>query len=162
MRKLKAFSKIDLLVVVGLILVLFGASLTMVGKTIKSINDDNRLKAASTAFDYIQKYHDSNFNIYPLPESVEDTKSYNFVVLSSFDANFLKINLGTKFSNFVSKNEFASDLVYVYKSDGSEAAIVVRKLEEQKDKCNISSKDAPQIIQEYLLRDPSSCYYRIK
>jgi len=162
MKKLKAFSKIDLLVVVGLVLVLFGASLTMVGKTIKKNNDDSRLKAASTVFNYIKKYHDANFNLYPLPESVAGSKDYNFVVLSSPDANFLKINLGTKYSNFISKNEFADDLVYVYKSDGSEGTVVVRKLEEQKDKCNISSADAPQIIQEYLLRDPSSCYYRIK
>ncbi len=162
MRKLKAFTKVDLIVVVGLILVLFGASLTMIGKTLNKSKDEETLKSAATFYSYIQSYHNSNFNLYPV-YSEEDLSavSYRHVTLSRMgaDANFLKINLGPKYTSFIEKLNNPENLVYVYKTDGSEAAVVIRKLTRLTDRCNVSSPDAPEIIKEYLIIDPTACYY---
>ena len=162
MKKLRSFSSLDLIVIIGLVLVLFGASLTMVGKTAQKSADNQRLTDASKVFNSIKSYHDSNFNLYPLPENLDSQSGYSFVVLSSADANFLKINLGSKYSSIVESSKYLDDLVYVYKLDGSEAAIVVRRLDGSADKCNTKNENVPQIIKEYLLRDPSGCYYQAK
>lgn len=162
MRKLKTFSKIDLIVVVGLVLVLFGASLTVLGKTLKKNKDTALLADAAKIFNFVTSYRDNNFGLYPVLKTDDLEYDYNHVELSSADANFLQISLGSKYTSLIEKIDQIEDLVYVYKIDGSEASLVVRKLQASDDKCNTKLPDAPEIIKDYLIKDPSACYYFYK
>ncbi len=160
MRKLKAFSSVDLIVVIGLVLVLFGASLTVLKKNFNKTKDETNLQGAATVTGYLKSYHDSNFKLYPVYDQLPSGVKFAHVDLDTekADGNFLKISLGAKYSTFIDKFKYSSNLVYVYRTDGSEALIVVRKLEDS-TKCNTDSSDVPEIIKEYLLQDPTACYY---
>lgn len=160
MKKFKCFSVVDLTVIIGLILVLSGASLVMFGKVSKSSRDSERIASANTVFDAMQSYYKSNFHSYPIPSGLEATSGYQSVVIGGDNDVFLQIGLGDKVTNLKPESEPNYGFVYVYSNDGQEAAIVVRRLESGTSKCNVNSGALPTIIKDYLTKDPSACYFK--
>jgi len=160
MKKLRAFTSLDLIVVIGLILVLFGASMITYSRTINKQKDTETIALANQIYSLVGDYRRDNFKLFPLPDKVESSLGYLSVTVSSPDANFLRILLGESFSRAVDNNDLADNVVYVVKGDGSEAAVVIRSLKALTDRCNTKESDLEQIIQEYLIRDPSACYFQ--
>lgn len=160
MKKFKCFSVVDLTVIVGLVLVLSGASLVMFGKVSKSSRDSERINSANAVFDAMQSYYKSNFHSYPIPSGLDATSGYQSVIIGSDNDVFLQISLGDKITKLKPESQSNYGFVYVYSNDGQEAAIVVRRLESGTSKCNISGSDLPTIIKDYLTKDPGSCYFK--
>ena len=160
MNKLRCFSAIDLTVVVGLILVLSGAALIMFGRVSKNSRDNQRINNADKIFEAMQSYYDNNFHCYPTADSADrSSQSYQSVQIGEGNDAFLQISFGDVITSLPEEPDGYS-YVYVYSSDGKEAAIVVRQLESEKSKCNTSASDAPQIIKDYLTKDPGACYFK--
>lgn len=160
MKKLKCFSVVDLTVVVGLILVLSGASLVMFGKVSKSQRDTDRINSANAIFDGMQNFYQSNFHTYPTPQVADGSSSYQSVVIGKDDDIFLQIGLGDKITKLKTESQSNYGFVYVYSNDGQQAAIVIRRLESGTGKCNTSSANLPDIIKDYLTKDPGACYFK--
>ncbi|MFH1855319.1 MAG: type II secretion system protein [bacterium] len=160
MKKLRAFTSLDLIVVIGLILVLFGASMITYSRTLNKQRDTETIALANQIYSLVGDYREDNFRLFPLPDKIESSSGYLSVVVSSPDANFLRILLGESFSRAVDDNDLADNVVYLVKGDGSEAAVVIRSLEVLTDRCNTKEPNLDQIIDEYLIRDPSACYFQ--
>lgn len=160
MKKFKAFTLIDLSVVIGLILVLSGASLIMFGKVTKTSNDKLRTDSADQIFNKMQDYYKSNFRSYPVPQSADGTSSYHAVEIGKDNDNFLQISLGDAITKLKKETKPGYGYIYLYSNDASQAAIVVRRLESGKSKCNTNSSNIPEIVKDYLTRDSGACYYR--
>ncbi len=158
MKKLRAFTSLDLVIIIGLTLVLFGASIITYSRTINKQIDTDTIALANQIYSLVGDYRQDNFKLFPLPDRVESSSGYISVVVSSPEANFLRILLGQSFSRAVDDNDLADNVVYLVKGDGSEAAVIIRSLRALTDRCNTKGPDLDQIIEEYLIRDPSACY----
>jgi type II secretory pathway pseudopilin PulG len=160
LKNFKAFTLIDLSVVIGLILVLSGASLIMFGKVTKNSNDKLRIDTADQIYNKMQDYYKSNFRSYPVPQSADGTQSYHSVEIGKDNDNFLQIGLGDAITKLKKETKPGYGYVYLYSNDATQAAIVVRKLESGESKCNTNSGSIPDIVKDYLTRDSGACYFR--
>jgi len=160
LKRLKSFSLVDLSVVIGLILVLAGASLMMFGKVFKNQRDNERISSLNAIYESMQEYYKSNFRTYPLPQSADGSTAYSSVVIGKDNDAFLQVTLGDKVTKLSKETSPDYDYVYIYSNDGQQAAIVLRKLESGRAKCNTDGADIPEIIKDYLTKDPNACYFR--
>jgi len=132
----------------------------MFGKVSKNQRDNERVANADRIFNSLEDYYKTNFKTYPVPLTTDSSLGYRSIIIGKDSDAFLQIALKDEVQKLNKEPDASYGYVYIYSPDGQKAAIVVRKLEAGEQRCNTKSENLPEIIQDYLTKDPKACYYK--
>lgn len=160
----KAFTMIELMVVIAVILILTAFTIYSLGPARAKSRDSRRITDANLIMNAADQYYTSNLRIYPVVGST--------LIEDKYYAKKITVNLLPELNNYLSPipvdpvNDTTHRYVYIYRGDGKKAAVVIDQLESMKNKCNTSGTNIPESVKAYLnnnagLVPPENtpCYY---
>jgi len=170
LKKFGAFTLVELLVVVSVILVLSTfVALNLIGAKTKA-RDEKRINDANIISSALDQYALDNNRLYPTPGMSPTppgtTPAFTFV--STSDAGF-KAKLSPYLNPVPTDTLNGNDnLLYLFRSDGQKAAVLFLKFETGTKMCNTTGVTwslLPEVLRGYLTGPPvrtEKCYYVAK
>lgn len=148
--KHRAFTIIELMVVISVIMILTAFTIYSMGPARARSRDSRRITDANLIMTSLDQYYTSNLRTYPTPGGVDPTDThYHAVVISPGSLPL---------SSYINPipidpiNDANHRYVYVYRGDGKRAAVVVDALESMISKCNIPNapvESLPDSVKAY-------------
>lgn len=164
-NKLNAFTLVELMVVITVILILATfVSLSLVNSK-KKARDEKRVMDVNNIAAALDQYALDNKRLYPLPKSCigenVDTSCPGVPINDPSIESVLRDYL-SPFPNDP-LNEDGYDYEYRVSKDRQKAAVVVNKFEVQKSLCNLNAttniSTIPKIVQDLAVSNLENCYY---
>lgn len=155
--KLRAFTLVELMVVITIITVLSTYVAINLTSARKRSRDDRRISDIQLIANALDQYATSHARIYPLPgvASIDDT-GYVKTVVAGIIADKLKDYINPVPSDPTGGDDYK--YYYIYRKDGRNAAVVASKFETGDTLCNIHNGDLslPEAIKQ---KGFGSCYF---
>lgn len=185
--RMRAFTLVELLVVVTVILILSTLTILNLSSTRAKTRDEQRVSNAQLISSALDQYAISNQRKYPSwavsPAQVGFIPSSNAYYVESINSkNQASCNFCTILKDYLNPipqdsldNGSSTNMKYVYSADGTKAAIIIDKMETNQKLCNIDSSNRntlPSPVQAYMgvggdisltgQANPNPCYYVAK
>jgi|GEM_PF-1897397 len=165
-ERTKAFTMIELLVVISVILILSGFVAYNLGPARVHARDNRRISDANLIASALDQYYTDNLRTYPKPTgcseiNVNQTNTSDDASLEYYSCDVSV--LGPSLSSYLSPmpkdpSSIVGNYVYLYRSDGKKAAVVIKKFEGGTGGCNATS-NLPSIVEVYKSAGSPACYY---
>lgn len=166
MRRIKAFTLVELLVVITIIGIISALVVVSFNSSRVKARDNKRISDANLIASALGQYYTTNLRMYPLGSSSGDT-TYSKIQINAGSALFNNA-LGS-YLNPVPSDQSDSTTYgyfYVYRNDGKKAAVVLLKLEGDRVKCNLpagyqaGNETLPDAVRGfYSATNKTACYY---
>jgi len=164
----KAFTMIELIVVIAVILVLTAFTIYSLGPARAKSRDSRRITDANLIMNALDQYYTSKLRTYPTEDTPDSSDSkYHAVKVTANSLSMLSDYLNPIPVDPI--NDGTHRYIYIYRGDGKKAAVVVDKLESMITRCNTSGTDMPDSVKAYLTgqnlagggvpANPNACYY---
>jgi len=157
----KAFTLVELLVVITIIMILttfVSLNLTSAKKTAR---DNKRISDAQLLASALDQYAASNARLYLCPGGgcIADDSTSQFVEITP--ASTIYGSLST-YINPVPTEVLTTQgykYFYAYRKDGRKASIIITKFETGNKLCNITNGNLPKEVSDYRDQLGTACYY---
>ena len=172
-KSLRAFTLVELLVVIVIIGILSTIILVSFNTSRMKARDNKRISDVSLIASALGQYYTSNLRQYPLPGNPVVGTSYSYV--NTKDSSLVWGKLSSYISPIPSDPDSKYGYYYIYRVDGKKAAVVVLGLEGGRSKCNITAGSAtatatatstagvttalPDPVASFVATNPTACYY---
>ena len=149
--KLRSFTLVELMVVITVILILAAFTIMSLGPVRAKSRDTRRISDANIIVSALNQYYTEHSRTYPTGNQAPDLTKNEVYYSEEISANSSLASQITEYVSSIPEDPIGGEdygYVYVYRGDGKDAAVIVKKLESLTDRCNISG-ELPDIIEAY-------------
>ncbi len=169
--KHKAFTMIEMIVVISVILILTAFAIYSLGPARAKSRDSRRITDANLLMNALDQYYTSNLRTYPTQELPDTTETKYYAVEVNKDSFLADSATLVNYLSEIPEDPIGGEYryVYVYRGDGKKAAVIVDKLESMTSKCNANEASLPEPVKAYktgsdliesgVSANDQACYY---
>jgi prepilin-type N-terminal cleavage/methylation domain-containing protein len=164
-RKLKAFTLVELMVVITIIGIISALVVVSFNSSRIKARDNKRISDANLIASALGQYYTTNLRMYPLGRTSGDSTEYSSTIIDASSTGFNNA-LKTYLSPIPFDSSSTYAYYYAYRNDGKKAAVILLALEGGRAKCNLDTGSQagnaalPDVVRGfYSNTNTTACYY---